>query len=208
MPAIQKKTTEKKARSEKDSPAPIEEDKGNDEVMVIVSRGSQADLVEDDPAQIVSENGHSAESPDDPGFNANVSDALAIDSIEGMTTPPPNGHVNYDNDLHDTNSDLYETTDGAGDNLGELTDGHTPDKELSETEPNPGSEGAVPSRLSPDKMIPQDNTAGGSHVTNNPSEVADTTGEAELSVDPGDEVVPKSYSPAMSESSHEAVHEG
>jgi len=47
LPAIQKKATEKKARSEKDSPAPIEEDKGNDDVMVIVSRGSQADLVED-----------------------------------------------------------------------------------------------------------------------------------------------------------------
>ena len=207
MPAIQKKTTEKKARSEKDSPAPIEEDKGNDEVMVIVSRGSQADLVEDDPAQIVSENGHSAES-DDPDFNANVSDALAIDSLEGMTTPPPNGHVNYDNDLHDTNSDLYETTEGTGENLGELTDGHTPDKERSETEPNPETEEAAPSRLSPDKMIPQGNTVEGSQDTNNPSEVADTTGEAELSVDPGDEVVPKSYSPAMSESSHEAVHEG
>ncbi|KAL5248159.1 hypothetical protein ACHWQZ_G017365 [Mnemiopsis leidyi] len=80
LPAIQKKTAETKARSEKDSPAPIEEDKGNDEVMVIVSRGSQADLVEDDPDQIASENGHL--SPDEPACNANASDALAINSPE------------------------------------------------------------------------------------------------------------------------------
>ncbi|KAL5248160.1 hypothetical protein ACHWQZ_G017365 [Mnemiopsis leidyi] len=199
LPAIQKKTAETKARSEKDSPAPIEEDKGNDEVMVIVSRGSQADLVEDDPDQIASENGHL--SPDEPACNANASDALAINSPEGMTTPPPNGHVNYDNDLHDTNSDLYKTTEGAGENPGELNDGQIPDKGRS------GNGDAASPRLSPDNLHSPDNGAGESEENSSPTEVVGVIGEADPSVDRGNEVVPKSHSPDISESRHEAVHE-
>lgn len=113
MPAIPKKTTEKKARSEKDSPAPIEEDKGNDEVMFVVSRGSQADVGEDDSVALSS--GPSV------GPSASGSVALAVDSPENQPTPPPNPHVNYDNDLHDANDYSYDA-----ENQEELTDGEIP----------------------------------------------------------------------------------
>lgn len=100
LPAIRTKGDDKKARSEKDSPAPFEEDKGNEEVLVIVSRGSQVDFVE---------NEKNVE-------NECISEGLIGPSGDHhVKTPPPaqqsdqeqdqqemrNGKVNYDNDFQD-----------------------------------------------------------------------------------------------------------
>ena len=208
MPAIQKKATEKKARSEKDSPAPIEEDKGNEDVMVIVSRGSQADLVEDDPVTDTSENGASELLDEQTSSsNGSVARVLAIDSPQGIKTPPPSGHVNYDNDLHDTNSALYEAVEGSGGDPGEITDGKTPEEEY-QTDLIPENGETTPRRLTPlEQLSPDNGSRGYTELFDEPSETPYVENDTP-NVDPEDEVVLKSDSPVDLDPSNETVVEG
>ncbi|XP_063689680.1 uncharacterized protein LOC134822522 isoform X2 [Bolinopsis microptera] len=195
LPAIQKKAAEKKARSEKDSPAPIEEDKGNDDVLVIVSRGSQADLVDDqyNPDTVTSDNG-TGEPLDEQASSANASVALMIDSPEGLKTPPPSGHVNYENDLHDTNY----AVEGSGEGPGELTDGITPEVE-SQTDLKPKSGEITPRTLSPFEQ--DDESAGNAEPLVTPDAIDKTAPKN------GPDVAPRASTPAVPNPGNEEVLE-
>ena len=171
-------------------------------MLVIVSRGSQADLVDDqfNPDTVTSDNG--ADEPlDEQASSANASVALMVDSSDGLKTPPPSGHVNYENDLHDTNNSLY-AVEGSGEGPGELTDGITPEVE-SQTDLSPKSGEITPRRLSPLEQVSQDDESAGNAEPLVTPDAIDKPAPKN-----GPDVAPRASTPAVPNPGNEQVLEG